>query len=46
MSLLGVRRGLALIDSWPHTAALIVTKEGGRTQTFPSRRFRQIPQVH
>ncbi|HEY5479844.1 MAG TPA: FAD:protein FMN transferase [Verrucomicrobiae bacterium] len=46
VSLLGVGRGLALIDSWPHTAALVVTKEGGRTQTFPSRRFGQIPQVH
>jgi FAD:protein FMN transferase len=42
VSLLGVRRGLALIDSWPHTAALIVTKEEGRTQTSVSRRFRRI----
>ena len=44
VSLLGVKRGLALIDSLPHMAAFIVTKEDGRTQTFTSRRFRQIPQ--
>jgi thiamine biosynthesis lipoprotein len=44
VSLLGVQRGLALIDSWPHLAALVVTKEDGQTHTFPSRRFRQIPQ--
>jgi thiamine biosynthesis lipoprotein len=46
VSLLGVQRGLALIDSWPHTAAVIVTKEGGQTHTFASRRFRRIPQAH
>jgi thiamine biosynthesis lipoprotein len=45
VSLLGVQRGLALIESWPHTAALIVTKEGGQTHTFASRGFWQIPQV-
>ena len=44
VSLLGAQRGLALIDSWPHTAALIVTREDGRTQTFVSRRFRRVPQ--
>ena len=44
VSLLGVRRGLALIDSWPRMAALIVTKDGGQTHTFASRRFRRIPQ--
>jgi len=44
VSLLGAQRGLALIDSWPPTAALIVTKEDGQTHSFPSRRFRQIPQ--
>jgi len=46
VSLLGVQRGLALIESWPHTAAVIVTKEGGQTHSFVSRRFRQIPQAH
>jgi FAD:protein FMN transferase len=43
VSLLGVRRGLMLVDSWPHTAALIVTKEGGQTHSFPSRRFARLP---
>jgi thiamine biosynthesis lipoprotein len=46
VSLLGVNRGLALADSLPHTAALIVTKDDGQTRTFVSRRFRQIPQPH
>jgi thiamine biosynthesis lipoprotein len=45
VSLLGVQRGLALIDSWRRTAALIVTKEDGQTHSFPSRRFRRIPQA-
>lgn len=40
VSLLGVKRGLALVDSWPHTAALILTRENGQTQSFASRRFR------
>ena len=44
LSLLGVKRGLALADSLPHTAALIVTRDDGQTHTFPSRRFRRIPQ--
>jgi FAD:protein FMN transferase len=43
LSLLGVKRGLALADSMPHTAALIVTRDDGQTHTFFSRRFRQIP---
>jgi FAD:protein FMN transferase len=46
VSLLGVNRGLALADSLPHTAALIVTKDDGQTRTFVSRRFRRIPQPH
>jgi len=45
VSLLGVQRGLKLIDSWPRTAAWIVTKEDGRTQSFASRRFSRIPQA-
>lgn len=45
VSLLGVKRGLALIDSMPRTAALIVTKDDGQTHTFTSRRFRRIPQA-
>jgi thiamine biosynthesis lipoprotein len=46
VSLLGVKRGLALADALPHTAALVVTKDDGQTQTFVSRRFRRIPQPH
>jgi len=45
VSVLGVTRGLALIESLPRTAALIVTKENGREQIFTSRRFKRIPQV-
>ncbi len=45
VSLLGVQRGLALIDAWPQTAAVIVTKDGGQTHTFVSRRFGRIPAV-
>jgi FAD:protein FMN transferase len=44
LSLLGVKRGLALADSLPHIAALIVTRDDGQTHTFLSRRFWQIPQ--
>ncbi len=39
VSLLGVKRGLALIESWPHTAALIVTKDDGGIHAYTSRRF-------
>ncbi len=39
VSLLGVKRGLALIESWPHTAALIVTKDDGGIHAYASRRF-------
>jgi len=45
VSLLGVKRGLALINSSPRLAALIVTKEDGQTRTFASRRFGRIPQA-
>jgi len=40
-----VQRGLALIDSWQHLAALIVTIDNGQTHSFPSRRLRRIPQA-
>jgi thiamine biosynthesis lipoprotein len=46
VSLLGVQRGLALIDSRPHLAAFIVTIDDGVTRNFPSRRFGRIPQAH
>jgi len=39
---LGVKRGLALADSLPHTAALILATRDGKRQSFPSRRFRQL----
>ena len=45
VSLLGVQRGLALIDSWPRLAALIVTKDDGHAHSFPSRRFGRIPEA-
>jgi FAD:protein FMN transferase len=44
VSILGVKRGLALADALPGTAALIVTKEDGHEQTFTSRRFRRLAQ--
>jgi thiamine biosynthesis lipoprotein len=42
VSVLGVRRGLALANSLPRTAALIVTREDGQSRSFVSRRFRQL----
>jgi thiamine biosynthesis lipoprotein len=44
VSILGVKRGLALADSLPHTAALILTQTDGQVRSFPSRRFGRIPQ--
>jgi thiamine biosynthesis lipoprotein len=38
---LGARRGLALVDSLPQVAAVILTKDGDRQQAFVSRRFNQ-----
>ena len=45
LSLLGVKRGLALADALPHTAAIIVTKDDDQIHAFPSRRFPRIPQA-
>jgi FAD:protein FMN transferase len=45
ISILGVRRGLALADSLPHTAALVVTRDDGQEQSFTSRRFRRLAQA-
>jgi len=39
VSILGARRGLALANSFPRTAALVVTGDDGREQTAASRRF-------
>lgn len=36
---LGTPRGLAVVDSLPHAAAVILTKDGGRQQALVSRRF-------
>jgi len=44
VSLLGVKRGLELIRSWPRTSALIVTRGNGQTQTFVSRQFPRTPE--
>ena len=42
VSVLGPVRGLALVDSVPRTAALIVTKSDGDTRVLASRRFRSV----
>ena len=39
---LGVTQGLALVESFPRTAALILTKEGERKQSFASKGFEKI----
>jgi thiamine biosynthesis lipoprotein len=46
VSLLGVKRGLALADSLPHIAAVVVTKDDGQTRAFVSHRLQRIPQPH
>jgi thiamine biosynthesis lipoprotein len=43
VSILGVERGLSLVESQPGMAAMILRKEGEKTQVFESRRFRKIP---
>ncbi len=45
LCILGVKRGLALADSLPGTAALILTEENGQLKSFPSRRFNQFIQL-
>lgn len=42
LCILGVARALALADSLPGAAALILTKDDGTTQSFYSRRFRHL----
>jgi thiamine biosynthesis lipoprotein len=44
VSVLGVKRGLALVNALPHVAALILTKDDGLEQSFSSPRFKRIPQ--
>jgi thiamine biosynthesis lipoprotein len=41
LCVLGVQRGLALADSLPHVAALILTETNGAKQSFSSKRFRR-----
>jgi len=45
VKLLGVKRGLALVDSLSHSAAIISTEENGKVQTYPSRRFKHVTQL-
>ena len=42
VSILGVKRGLALVNSLPHTSALIVSKDDSQEHVFPSRRFPKL----
>lgn len=42
VNLLGRERGLKLVDSLPHTAALILTDENGVKKSFASKRFRGL----
>jgi len=45
ISVLGVKRGLALVESQPGMAAFIMRKAGERTEVFESRRFPNIPRA-
>jgi thiamine biosynthesis lipoprotein len=40
--ILGVKRGLALVESSPRMAALVLTKEAEQPQVFASKRFQKI----
>ena len=42
LNVMGVERGLGLVDSLPNTAGYFVTKQNGETKTFISRRFHRI----
>jgi len=43
ISVLGVERGLKLVNSQPGIAVLILRRDGGRTQVFESRRWKKVP---
>lgn len=43
LCILGPERALALADSLPETAALILTVKGGQKRTLPSYRFKALP---
>jgi len=42
VSVMGPKRGLALVDSLPGTAALILTRGDGQDRVWTSRRFKSI----
>ncbi|MEY2428945.1 MAG: hypothetical protein QOJ40_1830, partial [Verrucomicrobiota bacterium] len=42
VSILGVKRGLALVESLPGVSALVVARDDGQTKTYPSRRFKAL----
>ncbi len=44
VSIMGVKRGLALVDSLSGTGALIFVVENGHTREFPSSRWKQLTQ--
>jgi len=43
---LGLKKGLALVESTPGCAALIMTKEGEKMKVVESRRFKKLPQAN
>ena len=45
VSVLGIERGLALVESQPGMAAFVLRKNGGQTETFESRGFKKIPRA-
>jgi thiamine biosynthesis lipoprotein len=45
LSVLGVKRGLALADAYPSVAALISTVRDGKVETHPSKRWKGLPQA-
>ncbi len=42
VSVLGVKRGLAMVESLPKTGALVLTKENGHWKSFISGRFKTL----
>ena len=42
VNVLGVERGLKLVDSLPHTAALILTEDAGVKKSFRSKKFERF----
>ena len=42
ISILGRKRGLALVDSIPKTCAIVLTREQGRQHSFVSHRFDRV----